>query len=141
MDTILLQMEALVQERSKQMIDKILERLSVESEKWLNVWNDASKEGIIDNYADGMNDAFDEAIQIVQEVAKDGGWIACSERLPEEQDEYLVWWTADGFKGKCFYEIVEYSPEEGWIGKIPQAPFGKYTVIAWQALAPYQKGE
>jgi hypothetical protein len=69
-------------------------------------------------------------------------WIPCSERLPEEQDEYLVWWTADGFKGKCFYEIVEYHPEEGWIGKIPQAPFGKYTIIAWQPLpAPYQKGE
>lgn len=81
--------------------------------------------------------------EIVQEVAKDGGWVSVKDRLPEVQDEYLVWWTADGFKGKCFYEIVEYSPEEGWIGKIPQAPFGKYTVIAWMPLpsAPYQKGE
>lgn len=55
------------------MIEKIIEKLSAESEKWLNVWNDASKEGIIDNYADGMNDAFDEAISIVQEVAKEYG--------------------------------------------------------------------
>ena len=82
-----------------------------------------------------------EVIEIVQEVAKEYGWVSVKDRLPEVQDEYLVWWTADGFKGKCFYEIVEYSPEEGWIGKIPQAPFGKYTIIAWQPLTPYQKGE
>jgi hypothetical protein len=76
-------------------------------------------------------------------LSKDGGWIPCSERLPEEQDEYLVYWTAEGFKGKCFYEIIEYHLEDGWIGEIPQAPFGKYTVVAWMPLpiAPYQKGE
>ena len=125
------------------MIEKILDRLSEESKRWLDVWHKSNYEGIIDNYADGMNDGFDEAISIVQEVAREYGWVSVKDRLPEEQDEYLVWWTADGFKGKCFYEIVEYHPEEGWIGKIPQAPFGKYTVIAWMPLpiAPYQKGE
>ena len=87
--------------------------------------------------------AIDNCKAIVQEVAKEYGWVSVKDRLPEVQDEYLVWWTADGFNGKCFYEIVEYHPEEGWIGKIPQAPFGKYTVIAWMPLpsAPYQKGE
>jgi hypothetical protein len=133
------------------MIEKILERL--EELKVDSSCNDCPYAETCDKVQETASSKTDLcgatmkalAIQIVQEVAKEygNGWIPCSERLPEEQDEYLVWWTADGFKGKCFYEIVEYSPEEGWIGKIPQAPFGKYTVIAWMPLpsAPYQKGE
>ena len=61
-----------------------------------------------------------------------GGWIPCSERLPEEYGEYLVWWT-DITRGQ-YYEIVEYEPDNGWIGEIPQAFEGKYSVIAWQPL-------
>ena len=133
------------------MIEKILEQLEEEETKWNYIYELDRDRGRRNHYAAGRKRAFTEAIKIVQEVAKEygNGWIPCSERLPEVQDEYLVWWTAESFKGKCFYEIVEYSPEEGWIGKIPQAPFGKYTVIAWMPLppkyepkdAPYQKGE
>lgn len=70
-----------------------------------------------------------------------GGWISCSERLPEAYGEYLVWWT-DITRGQ-YYEIVEYEPNNGWIGEIPQAFEGKYSIIAWQPLPePYQpKGE
>jgi hypothetical protein len=61
--------------------------------------------------------------------------------LPEEHESYLVWWT--DLTHEKYYEIVEYHPKEGWIGDVPQAYKGKYTVIAWQPLpAPYQpKGE
>lgn len=75
-----------------------------------------------------------DIIEIVQEVAEEynDGWITCSERLPEEYGDYLVWWT-DMTRGQ-YYEIVEYEPDNGWIGEIPQAFEGKYSVIAWQPL-------
>ena len=76
----------------------------------------------------------DKAKQIVQEVAEEynNGWIPCSERFPEYYGDYLVWCT-DIRKSK-YYEIVEYEPSNGWIGDIPQAVEGKYSVIAWQPL-------
>ena len=98
--------------------------------------------------------AYNKAIKIVQEVAEGykpleyeddvpiifNDWIPCSERLPEEYGEYLVWWT-DITRGQ-YYEIVEYEPDNGWIGEIPQAFEGKYSVIAWQPLPePYKEGE
>jgi len=115
------------------MIEKILERLEAEKAKGHYDFNSVI----------GEKNVWQKAIEIVQEVAKEygNGWISVTERLPEEQDEYLVWWTADSFKGKCFYEIIEYHLEDGWIGEIPQAPFGKYTVVAWMPLPPYKKGE
>ena len=69
-----------------------------------------------------------------------GGWIPCSERLPEEYGEYIVWWT-DITRGQ-YYEIVEYEPDNGWIGEITQAFEGKYSVIAWQPLPePFKERE
>lgn len=119
------------------MINRILERLSAESKKWLDVWNDASKKGIIDNYADGMNDGFDEAISIVQEVAKEGGWIPCSERMPEAQKNVLVC-ENNGEIHLCRYNAnIKRFFYDGsdWDIKLGE-------VIAWQPLpAPYQKGE
>lgn len=93
--------------------------------------------------------AFDNAKQIVQEVAEEfatdtnvgtNSWIPCSDRLPEEYGDYLVWWT-DITRGQ-YYEIVEYEPNNGWIGDIPQSFEGKYSVIAWQQLPePYKESE
>ena len=80
--------------------------------------------------------------KIVQEVAEEynGGWIPCSERLPEEYGDYLVWWT--DITRKQYYEIAEYEPNNGWIGEIPQAVKGKYSVIAWQPLPePYKESD
>ena len=76
----------------------------------------------------------ENAIEIVQEVAEEykGGWIPCNERLPEEYGDYLVWWT--DITRRQYYEIAEYEPNNGWIGEIPQAVEGIYSVIAWQPL-------
>lgn len=127
------------------MIEKILERLEAESKKWLDVWNDASKKGIIDNYADGMNDGFDEAISIVKEVAgkdtnvRSNGWIPCSERMPKEYEEVLVY-------GREGYTYIAELYDTKIYGKVWRQWNGEDLrldwVIAWQPLpAPYQKGE
>lgn len=81
-----------------------------------------------------------------------GGWIPCSERLPEEYGDYLVAWrplymTAEDIVKKVgrevphFYEIVEYDPDDEalWIGGIEQA-MGEYEITAWRELPePYHE--
>ena len=114
--------------------EKIIERLILESSscKVYKLIN-PNKEDIAEF------NTYKKCIEIVKEVSEEynGGWIACSERLPEEYGEYIVWWT-DITKSK-YYEIVEYEPSNGWIGDIPQAVEGKYSVIAWQPLPEQYK--
>ena len=114
--------------------EKILERLDAKKQ-YFQKFYEADGKTEEDEYINKATQlAFDDAKQIVQEVAEEynGGWIPCSEQLPEEYGEYLVWWT-DITRGQ-YYEIVEYEPDNGWIGEIPQAFEGKYSVIAWQPL-------
>lgn len=121
--------------------EKILERLDAKKQ-YFQKFYEADGKTEEDEYINKATQlAFDDAKQIVQEVAEEfatdtnvgsNGWIPCSEQLPEEYGEYLVWWT-DITRGQ-YYEIVEYEPDNGWIGEIPQAFEGKYSVIAWQPL-------
>lgn len=101
----------------------------------------------------GFEEMKKKAMSIVKEVAEEynGGWIPCSERLPEKYGDYLVAWkplhmSAEDIIKKVgravphFYEIVEYDPDDEalWIGSIEQAQ-GEYEIIAWQPLPePYQ---
>lgn len=69
-----------------------------------------------------------KVLEIVQEVAKDSGWIPCSERLPDEHKKYLV--TCEGI------DIPQIRLFEGTWDSYA------HKVTAWQPLpAPYQKGE
>lgn len=83
--------------------------------------------------------ALEEVLNIVEQQLKVGEWIPCSERLPEEYGDYLIaWFHTNKYakamqKGKHYYEICEYSPEEGWLSDFKQCPEG-YEVIAWQPL-------
>ena len=84
--------------------------------------------------------ALDEAIEIVQEVAKEygNGWIPCSERLPSDCAIHEV--TAKFRNGKRYTEFAYYdeSREEWW--KFDDD--GTVNVIAWkEGSAPYKKGE
>ena len=83
-------------------------------------------------YREALNVAI-EALER-QEVAKDGGWIPCSEQMPKFDQEVLI--TADDY---AVYQCVMRNGgfhvwEAGWIDK--------KRVLAWMELpAPYQKGE
>lgn len=114
--------------------EKILERFDAKKQYFQKFYEKVGKTEEDEYINKATQLAFDDAKQIVREVAEEYnvGWIACSERLPEEYGEYIVWWT-DITKSK-YYEIVEYEPSNGWIGDIPQAVEGKYSVIAWQPL-------
>ena len=129
--------------------EKIIEKLEEESKEWLDVYEKEHRKGNYDAYADGMNDAFDEAIEIVkQEAEKFGrdtnvgsnGWIPCSEKLPEVRQDVLVTVKYTGFMGMHGYWIKtgHMEAENDWWGDCAGG-----EVIAWQPLPqPYQpKGE
>ena len=77
-----------------------------------------------------------KAQKIVQEVAEEynGGWIPCSEQLPEECTEVLV--SVKEIDGS-FYTRTSWVQDGVWvIKKTPLQP----TVIAWQPLPePYKE--
>ena len=77
-----------------------------------------------------------DAKQIVQEVAEEynGGWIPCSERLPEECTEVLV---SVKEIDDSFYTRTSWVQDGVWvIKKTPLQP----TVISWQPLPkPYKE--
>ena len=84
------------------MIEKILERLEEEYNKWVDIYNLDSCKGHTNRYADGKSCAFDEAISIVQEVVKEYGEkkyyrivLSCLEdstslEMPLTKQEYLL---------------------------------------------------
>ena len=96
--------------------EKILKRLE---ESYINCFNEGDYK---------FNNAIDKAKEIVQEVAEEynGGWIACSERLPSGLD-FVLYTHKDGEVDICsieyFYDYLD-------------------RFIAWQPLPePYTKGE
>lgn len=106
--------------------EKILERLEeAKNFEYLNGVKRFSKK---------ERNAFDDAKQIVQEVVEEynGGWIACSESLPEETGEYLVtskiYFVPDHVDEIYNYvcvKISHYSTRYGWLDD---------EVMAWQPL-------
>ena len=76
------------------------------------------------------------AKEAVQEVAEEynGGWIACSDRLPEEYIEVLV--SVKEIDGS-FYTRTSWMQDGVWV--IKKTPF-QPEVIAWQPLPePYKE--
>ena len=130
--------------------EKILERLDKE-EKLAYKDMMIAKRVNVANYHSGEKDAYRISRKIVQEVEEEynGGWIACSDRLPEERDWYLaVFEEVDtGFIGlPC---IAEYlmgkhtisTTEDGWIihnctdrEDGPSEYYIKLRCVAWQPL-------
>ena len=93
--------------------------------------------------------AYNNSIKIVQEVAKEynDGWIACSERLPEESGYYLVTyhdWSDGNFLPKyddTYVRRLHYQISEHFVGwNYPKNVDDRAEndchkeVIAWQPL-------
>ena len=143
----------------REVFEKILERFDVLIEESYHSATEGNRNARI------KNRAYHKVKEIVQEVAEEynGGWIACSERLPEECVPVNVTWinrkpepyyakikdvpfsaTAVYYKGKWYWyssTCVDYISE---YGKNDFDLVDKdIDVIAWQPLPqPYQpKGE
>lgn len=89
-------------------------------------------------YSMGICHTIEKSIEIVNQLAEEynGGWIPCSERLPEEDVEVLVY--IKDCEGNYYYDLTYFHIV--WQTEIG----GMYSsVIAWQPLPkPYNlKGE
>ena len=103
------------------MINRILERLEELKEQAVNKWDF----GI-------SHDTYSQVIEIVKEEFLNGGWIPCSERLPEEDGYYLVTmklWTGS-------YVITHAFSGGEWHLAPEDCP-----VLAWQPLPEPWKGD
>lgn len=87
-------------------------------------------DGVIvkDTYSKGKNAGLRKAKILAEEQPKTGGWIPCSERLPEESGFYMVTKkikeTGNRFTGKSRFDI-----EKGWNDSLDFV-----DIVAWQPL-------
>ena len=114
----------------KQFIDKLISRLEEYEQGRLEIHDWQGQTAIVD------------AIEIVNQLAEEykGGWVPCSERLPEEPEEnpdfdykplelYLVCGSKEEYPFRAF-----------WNGKFFTDGWYKLEVAAWMPLpSPYQK--
>lgn len=129
------------------MIEKILEQLEEEREiAYADFDKYANDYGLDleDTYDDFLHKGLERAKTIVQEVAKDGGWIPVEQKTPE--DFTLVYATCVSLVDNRKHWVIEgvYHSVTGWEELTPYLSLGKAKVIAWMPRkfpAPYQKGE
>lgn len=123
----------------KEAFEKILERLDEElrksEERYYRYLDDSNLPCMFDksDIEEKRVDTIKEMFEIVQEVAEEykGGWIACSEKLPELRQDVLVTVKYKGFMGMHGYWIKtgHMEAENDWWGDCAGG-----DVIAWQPL-------
>ena len=113
--------------------EKILERFDVKKQ-YFQKFYEADGKTEEDEYINKATQlAFDDAKNIVQEVSEEynDGWIACSERLPEDDSIFIV--TVEYPNNKT---MVDY----GWFDRknvcwfVGMQEFRTSNILAWQPL-------
>lgn len=120
----------------KQFIDKLISRLE-EKARWVayGAWD---RDIGMTHKVVPFSDIREIGNQLAEEYK--GGWIPCSERLPEKNDSVLCWAksTARGgdvcFVGSCHngFWFLQSSADTHTFP-------GQYVVVAWKPIEPYQK--
>lgn len=128
----------------KEFIDKLIDRLGKLRDRYQDKYGFCS-----DSVDYGKTIGLNDAISIVNELAEEykGGWIPCSERLPETDDDVLCWYEYRIMQGTCEGEMKQtygigyyLKPFNNWGGEVSYGRDCK--VIAWMPLpAPYTEGE
>lgn len=114
------------------MIEKITDKLTEKVNEWFEIWRNEESD-----YADGKSEGFAEAIEIVEEVAKEGPWVLCSERMPEENKLVLIYAESTARGGSI--RVVGELHNGFWFAQIASdtlglSAIGQYEVIKWAEL-------
>lgn len=107
---------------------------------------------LIDDWIERLGDGYaDDVVETVllivkrkiEGLAEEYKWIPCSERLPEDRKEKLVYLSSDRITVAVYNEhrLPRSGYSIGWGYRVPDSyiDFEKETVIAWQPLPePYK---
>ena len=110
--------------------DKILERLEELHERYVNQYDMIDK--------NPMAFSVKECMKIVQKVAEEynGGWIACSEMLPEIGQEVIVSSQNGSVYSNIYYDYIDNNAKEPCFHRWDDEMWNCFMldVIAWQPL-------
>ena len=119
-------------EAFEKILERLEEKLKKSEERYHRYLDDSNLHCMFDrsDIEEKRVDTIKEMIEIVHEVAEEynGGWIPCSERLPEESGEYLTWVEYDGDRFRAIDEIDCDGIIKEWNCSTD------YKIIAWQPL-------
>ena len=103
--------------------------------------------GLREQSAYSCGQCMDEAIEVVCKIAEEykGGWIPCSERVPEEGVDVLVWFEyyRYGSYNRLYQTVgISYTYHGDWSGFVNgSSGWKQLRIIAWQPLPePYKEG-
>ena len=107
--------------------DRIFDRLE-ERKKYFEAFNKKGRRKTDDIVKNATDIFYDEFVKIVQEVAEEynDGWIACSDRLPEESLNSVIGW--DEYRQRCCF--VQYYGGRWILGN----DIDSVKIIAWKPL-------
>ncbi|MDE7323108.1 MAG: DUF551 domain-containing protein [Lachnospiraceae bacterium] len=80
------------------------------------------------DYSENVEILLEYVTKFIEEQPKIGGWIPCSERLPEENGYYMVTKKIKE-TGKRFTGKSRFDTEKGW-----NDPLNFVDIVAWQPL-------
>ena len=121
----------------EKIFEKLEEELRKSEERYHRYLDDSNLPCMFDksDIEEKRVDTIKEMLEIVQEVSEEykGGWIPCSERLPEAGKRYLVSaiWKDKDFEKSAVYDAV-YGSDGLW-HSYNYEPVS-YKVIAWKPL-------
>lgn len=131
------------------MIDekKLIEELEIQIERERNKCNDMVELNLGDLVAKYNHGEFCyvNALHLVQTQPKVGEWIPCSERLPENNQNVLVWFEYFRYGDfNCLYQTIgiSYTWKGEWSGFVNNTSgWQKLRIIAWMPLPEPYRGE
>lgn len=132
----------------KEFIEKLIGRLE-ERKTHFGTLVVVGKDDLVLNYNLGKMHSLEDAIEIVNQLAEEhkGGWIPCSERLPEEDvEDVLVWFEYfryGEYNGLYQRMGISYTFKGDWSGFVNgQSGWSQLRILAWQPLPePYKEPE